>query len=65
MSEPSPLVGDNTKASTTFSLETILNDNHDVVEHPGTNGQPANGWDEEVPEGTLVEGFCIECEGEP
>jgi len=46
-----------------FSLESILGDNHDAVEHPGTNGVSATGWDEETPENAVAEGFCIECEG--
>lgn len=46
-----------------FSLENILGENHDAVEHPGTNGVSAIGWDEEVPEKAVSEGFCIECEG--
>jgi hypothetical protein len=48
----------------TFSLENILGENHDAVEHPGTNGVSAAMWDEETPETTVAEGFCIECEGE-
>lgn len=47
-----------------FSLETILGDNHEAVEHPGTNGQAPTGWDEEVTENAPGEGFCVECEGE-
>jgi hypothetical protein len=47
-----------------FSLENILGENHDAVEHPGTNGVDASGWDEEAPENAVPEGFCIECEGE-
>ena len=44
-----------------FSLENILGDNHDAVECPaGTNGVFRR---EETPEHTIVEGFCIECEG--
>ncbi|KAG6843722.1 hypothetical protein H0H87_009341 [Tephrocybe sp. NHM501043] len=47
-----------------FTLETILSDNHEAVEHPGTlsNGISATGWDEEVAENHAAEGFCIECE---
>ncbi|KAG6841853.1 hypothetical protein C0991_006260 [Blastosporella zonata] len=50
-----------------FSLETILSDNHEAVEHPGTlsNGISPTGWDEEVPENHAAEGFCIECEDQP
>jgi hypothetical protein len=49
-----------------FSLENILGENHDAVEHPGTNGVSTTGWDdlEETPENAIAEGFCIECEGE-
>jgi hypothetical protein len=46
-----------------FSLENILGENHDAVEHPGTNGMLATESDEESPENAVVEGFCIECEG--
>jgi hypothetical protein len=42
----------------TFSLENILGENHEFIEHPGSKG-----WDEETPEGTVAEGFCVECEG--
>jgi hypothetical protein len=48
----------------TFSLENILGENHDAVEHPGTNDVSAAMWDEETPETTVPDGFCIECEGE-
>ncbi|KAG6910775.1 hypothetical protein DXG01_007662 [Tephrocybe rancida] len=56
-----------TNPITTFTLETILSDNHETVEHPGTlsNGISVTGWDEEVPENTAAEGFCVECEDQP
>jgi hypothetical protein len=46
-----------------FSLENILGENHDALEHPGTNGVSAAGWDEDTPENAAPEGYCIECEG--
>ncbi|KAF9464797.1 hypothetical protein BDZ94DRAFT_1255278 [Collybia nuda] len=49
----------------TFSLENILGENHDAVEHPGMKGAPASGWDEETPEVGALEGFCVECEDQP
>jgi hypothetical protein len=71
MSEPlstSESIVTNSSGSTlnipAFNLENILGENHDAVEHPGTNGAPATGWDEETPEVAAVEGFCVECEGE-
>lgn len=47
-----------------FNLENILGENHDAIEHPGINGAPVTGWDEEMPEKPVAEGFCVECEGE-
>lgn len=47
-----------------FSLENILGKDHDAVEHPGIHGMSATESDEEPPENAVVEGFCIECEGE-
>jgi hypothetical protein len=50
-----------------FSLENILSDKHDVIEHPSATGDvatgPAEGWDEEDADKPPVEGYCIECEG--
>ncbi|KAK0206857.1 hypothetical protein DFS33DRAFT_1317544 [Desarmillaria ectypa] len=60
--------GTNAMATATngvFSLENILGANHESLEHPGTNGSPATGWDEETPEKPPAEGFCIECEDQP
>jgi len=52
------------KSNGTFSLENILGENHDAVEHPGTeNTQAATGWDQEETEKPLAEGYCVECEG--
>ncbi|KAG6828492.1 hypothetical protein H0H92_007807 [Tricholoma furcatifolium] len=50
-----------------FNLENILSDNHEAIEHPGTveNGVSATGWDEEVTEAQVAEGFCVECEDQP
>lgn len=48
-----------------FSLENILGENPEDVQHPnGTTQGEATGWDEESTERPLAEGFCIECEGE-
>ncbi|KAF9006664.1 hypothetical protein BDQ17DRAFT_1352168 [Cyathus striatus] len=51
----------------TFSLQNILSENHQVVEHPGSLGVSAasTGWDEEETEKPLVEGYCVECEDQP
>ena len=48
-----------------FSLQNILGENPEDVQHPDTklNGAQATGWDEESTERPLAEGFCIECEG--
>ena len=47
----------------TLSLDNILGEDHEMLEHPGLNGAPAGGWDEEATEHPVAEGFCIECEG--
>ncbi|TFK43820.1 hypothetical protein BDQ12DRAFT_196450 [Crucibulum laeve] len=54
-------------ATGTFSLENILSENHDTIEHPNVDSAtPAEGWDEEeVAEKPAVEGFCVECEDQP
>jgi hypothetical protein len=48
-----------------FSLENILGEDHDDVEHPSipTSKGTATGWDEEQIENPLLDGYCIECEG--
>ncbi|KAJ7771130.1 hypothetical protein DFH07DRAFT_242165 [Mycena maculata] len=49
-----------------FSLSNILDsENHADLEHPGRNGVPVVGWDEEVPGKPVEEGTCIECEDQP
>lgn len=59
-----------TDGGATFSLENILGDNHDTLEHPGLKQQEldaattAEGWDEESANRPTAEGFCVECEGE-
>lgn len=53
---------DGTASSSTaskFSLENILGDEPDSVEHPKAD----DNWDEEIPDKAPVEGYCIECEG--
>ena len=46
-----------------FSLENILGDNHDEVQHLASRVAPTTGWDEENIERPLAEGYCVECEG--
>lgn len=56
-----------TASKGTFSLENILGEGHELVEHPGLADNAASaggsGWDEESTEKVAAEGFCIECEG--
>ena len=47
-------------ANGTFSLENILGENHDAVQHLAS---PTTRWDEEDIERPLIEGYCVECEG--
>lgn len=48
-----------------FSLANILG-HHDNLEHPKyrEEDKPAGGWDEEITEKPVADGFCVECEGE-
>ncbi len=50
-----------------FSLENILGENHEFVEHmPATStlsDRAATGWDEEEIEKLIAEDYCVECEG--
>ncbi|KAM6496124.1 Protein of unknown function (DUF2009) domain containing protein [Amanita muscaria] len=48
-----------------FSLENILGENPDDVQHPKLNGVSATGWDEESTEKAPAEGYCVECEDQP
>ncbi|KAJ6451499.1 hypothetical protein C8R47DRAFT_1170128 [Mycena vitilis] len=48
-----------------FSLNNILSENHEHIEHPGTNGVPVGGWDEEEAPKPVAEGNCVECEDQP
>ncbi|PFH51346.1 hypothetical protein AMATHDRAFT_59428 [Amanita thiersii Skay4041] len=48
-----------------FSLENILGENPDQVQHPRLNGATATGWDEEAPDRPVLDGFCVECEDQP
>ena len=60
--EPSPET--NGAATGVFSLENILGENHDAVEHPGkSSAEEAVGWDEEDAEVPLADWYCVECEG--
>lgn len=45
---------------TTFSLENILGNDHDKLEHPDIRPE---GWDEEDVERQVAHGYCVECEG--
>ncbi|KAF9236230.1 hypothetical protein BU15DRAFT_50382 [Melanogaster broomeanus] len=60
------------ESGSTFSLENILGDNHEALEHPGLKQQEldapttaAQGWDEESANRPAAEGFCVECEDQP
>ena len=43
-----------------FSLENILGNDHDKLEHPDIRPE---GWDEEDAEREAAHGYCVECEG--
>ena len=43
-----------------YSLENILGDDHEKLEHPDVRPE---GWDEEGAEREAAHGYCIECEG--
>ena len=45
---------------TTFSLENILGNDHDKLEHPDIRPE---GWDQEEAEREVAHGYCVECEG--
>lgn len=51
-------------APSAFSLDTILSDKSETLEHPDFKDKSDGGWDEESTEHIAAEGFCIECEGE-
>ncbi|KAF8638576.1 hypothetical protein AX17_002118 [Amanita inopinata Kibby_2008] len=55
---PNPIARD-------FSLENILGENPDDIQHPKLNGASTTGWDEETTEKPALEGYCIECEDQP
>ncbi|KAL4264334.1 Protein of unknown function DUF2009 [Pleurotus pulmonarius] len=57
--------GPSTSDSSKFSLENILGENHETIQHPGANGNPLGGWDEEATEKPVAEGYCVECEDQP
>lgn len=44
----------------TFTLENILGRDHERIEN-----SHAEGWDEEVVEKEVAEGYCVECEDQP
>jgi len=43
-----------------YSLENILGDDHEKLEHPDVRPE---GWDEEGAEREAAHGYCVECEG--
>ena len=43
-----------------FSLENILDNDHDKLEHPDIRPE---GWDEEDVDREVAHGYCVECEG--
>ncbi|KAI0296092.1 hypothetical protein B0F90DRAFT_1811346 [Multifurca ochricompacta] len=45
-----------------FSLETILGNDHEKLEHPDVRPE---GWDEEATEREVAHGYCVECEDQP
>lgn len=51
-------------ANGAFSLENILGENHDAVQHLATKVAPTR-WDDEDDdnERPFIEGYCVECEG--
>ncbi|KXN92353.1 UPF0652 protein [Leucoagaricus sp. SymC.cos] len=67
--QPTPVNQAQTNGHAVFSLENILGDSPDAIEHPTVTGDvaatPAGGWDEEDTERPPVEGYCIECEDQP
>ncbi|GJE84529.1 hypothetical protein PsYK624_006050 [Phanerochaete sordida] len=50
--------------TSTFSLNTILADDSENLEHPDFKDKPEGGWDEETSAGA-ADGFCVECEDQP
>lgn len=58
------------QSQSSFTLENILGENHEGLEHPGlkqretaNSSTVAEGWDEESADATTAEGYCVECEG--
>ena len=62
-SEPGTNASPISAANGAFSLENILGENHDAVQHLATSVAPTTGWDEEDTERSVIEGYCVECEG--
>jgi len=64
---PPPEVSETNKNGTAnkFSLENVLGDHHDDIEHPtiSASAGTTTGWDEEQTEKPPLDGYCIECEG--
>ncbi|KAH7909741.1 hypothetical protein BJ138DRAFT_1066538 [Hygrophoropsis aurantiaca] len=58
------------QSSNDFSLQNILGQNHESIEHPRLKQEEldpstAQGWDEEDANRPAAEGFCVECEDQP
>ena len=60
MASPVLLEAESHSNGPTFSLENILGNDHDKLEHPDIRPE---GWDEEDVEREVAHGYCVECEG--
>ena len=60
MASSEPSAAESQSNGPLFSLENILGDDHDKLEHPHIKPE---GWDEEEIEREVAHGYCIECEG--
>ena len=50
-------------ANGAFSLENILGENHDAVQDLANKVTPTRWEEEEDIERPVIEGYCVECEG--
>lgn len=60
---PEQLSDSEKPSSGTFSLENILGENHDNLEHPRFRDEDCTEEDSETAAQPAAEGYCIECEG--
>jgi len=60
MASPKPSTAVSHSNGPLYSLENILGDDHDKLEHPDIRPE---GWDEEDAERQVARGYCVECEG--